>query len=160
MSGIERGKRNPSLDAIELWRRRSACQWSNCSRASKNYVREAATTGDNLREERMNIGQRQIIAEKVASTIRVLELLGFEYQVSRARKERKKRNSSPRVVNVYAGGESRPENLRLRIYNNAEGYTWANTADGSPVKEVGSVEELYGYLSSHPGLKLRIKSKR
>jgi hypothetical protein len=108
----------------------------------------------------MNIGQRQIIAEKVASTVRVLELLGFEYQVTRVKRDRKKRNSSPRVVNVYAGGEVGRENLRLRIYNNALGYTWAHKPNGEPIGQIGSVEELYDYLSQRKLLKLASKPKR
>lgn len=107
----------------------------------------------------MNFGQRQIIAEKVASTIRVLELLGFQYQVSAPKNERRKGNKSPRVVYVYAGGDPRPENLRLRIYNSAGGHTWANKADGSPVRDVGSVEDLHDYLSRHPLLKLKAPLK-
>ncbi len=107
----------------------------------------------------MNAGQRQIIAEKVSSTVRVLELLGFEYEVSRFKHERKKGNKSPRVVYVYAG-DPRSGNLRLRIYNSISGNTWANRGDGTPVKDIGTVEDLYDYLSSHPGLKLRLKSKR
>jgi hypothetical protein len=107
----------------------------------------------------MNVGQRQIIAEKISSTVRVLELLGFEYEVSRFKTKRKKGNKSPRVVYVYAG-DRRPKNLRLRIYNSISGNTWANRRDGTPVKDVGTVEELYDYLSSHPLLKLRAKSKR
>ena len=107
----------------------------------------------------MNMGQRQLIAEKVSSTARVLELLGFQYEVSLPKNERKKGNKSPRVVYVYAGKDSdhSEENLRLRIYNSAGGQTWTNRADGSPVKEVRSVEELHDYLSRCPLLKLKRK---
>ena len=38
----------------------------------------------------MNKGQRRIIAEKVSSTVRVLELLGFDYEVSDPRHEKEK----------------------------------------------------------------------
>jgi hypothetical protein len=96
----------------------------------------------------MNFEQRQVIAEKVSSTIRVLELLGFEYVVSPPRNERKKGNKSPRVVYVYAG--TPPENLRLRIYNSMKGHTWAYKADGRPVKDISSVEDLYDHLRRHP----------
>lgn len=106
----------------------------------------------------MNKGQRQIIAEKVASTVRVLELLRFEYEVSRPKSERKRGNKSPRVVYVYARTPHSPENLRLRVYNSADGQTWANKADGAPV-DVGSIEELYDYLRRHPA-RLRLKSRR
>jgi len=46
----------------------------------------------------MNKGQRQIIAEKVASTVRVLELLAFNYEVSAPKNKREKGNRSPRVI--------------------------------------------------------------
>ena len=106
----------------------------------------------------MNVGQRQIIAEKIASTVRVLELLGFQYEVSRFKTARKKGNKSPRVVHVYAG-DHRPERLRLRIYNSAAGNTWAYRSDGTPVKDIGTVEDLYDYLSKHP-VKLKLRSRR
>jgi len=91
--------------------------------------------------EGMNRGQRQVIAEKVSSTIRVLELLGFEYDVSGPKNMRRKGNSSPRVVYVRRG-----ESLLLRVYNNAGGSTWANKADGAPIATIGSIEDLYEYL--------------
>jgi hypothetical protein len=107
----------------------------------------------------MNKGERRVIAEQVASTVRVLELLGFQYQVSPPRNERKGGNKSPRVVYVYAGSDFRPEDLRLRIYNSAGGHTWANKPDGTPV-DVGTVEDLYDYLASRRLLKLRSKRRR
>lgn len=107
----------------------------------------------------MNKGQRRIIAEQVASTVQVLELLGLQYRVLPPRNERKGGNKSPRVVYVYAAPECREEDLRLRIYNSAGGDTWANKPDGTPVA-VGSVEDLYAYLSARPSLKLRVKSKQ
>jgi hypothetical protein len=105
----------------------------------------------------MNKGQRRVVAEQVASTVRVLELLGFQYRVSPPRNERRGGNKSPRVVYVYAGADCRDEDLRLRIYNSAGGHTWANKADGTPVVGVGSVEKLYEYLARHRTLKLRPK---
>jgi len=103
----------------------------------------------------MNAGQRQVIAEKIASTVRVLELLGFNYLVTRPKNERRKGNRSPRVVYVYAGNDYRPEDLRLRIYNSASGSTWANKADSSPIGEVHSVEDLHDYLKRRLFLRLR-----
>jgi hypothetical protein len=107
----------------------------------------------------MNAGERQIIAEKIASTVRVLELLGYQYDVTPPRNERKKGNKSPRVVYVYAGKsrDRAQEDLRLRVYNNASGTTWAYRADGSPIKDIGSVEDLYDWLTAHPLLKLKHK---
>lgn len=90
----------------------------------------------------MNKGQRQIIAEKVSSTVRVLELLGFDYKVSAPKNKREKGNKSPRVVYVEVG-KSQP----LRVYNNVRGYTWANEPNGKPISGVKSVQDLYGYLS-------------
>lgn len=90
----------------------------------------------------MNIGQKQIIAEKISSTVRVLELLGFEYEVSAPKNKREKGNKSPRVVYVDVG-ESRP----LRIYNGVGGHTWANEPNGKPIPEVKNIEDLYNYLS-------------
>jgi hypothetical protein len=92
----------------------------------------------------MNKGKWQVIAEKIGSTVRVLELLGYDYTVSAPKNQRAKGNKSPRVVNVSVG-ESRP----LRIYNSSGGHTWANEPDGTPIAEVGSVEDLYEYLYDH-----------
>ena len=89
----------------------------------------------------MNMGQRQIIAEKVSSTVRVLELLGFDYEVTDPKNQRERGNSSPRVVRVDVG-----ETNRLRVYNSIRGTTWANEPDGTPIPEVKSVEDLYRYL--------------
>lgn len=89
----------------------------------------------------MNKGHRQIIAEKISSTIRVLELLGFDYRVSAPRNKREKGNKSPRVVYVETG-EMHP----LRIYNSVSGDTWANLPNGKPIASVGTIEELYDYL--------------
>jgi len=90
----------------------------------------------------MNRGQRQIIAEKVSSTIRVLELIGLEYTVSAPKNKRGKGNKSPRVIYVNVG-EAHP----LRIYNSMTGSTWANLPNGKPIAEIGSNEDLYAYLS-------------
>lgn len=45
----------------------------------------------------MNKAQRQVIAEKISSTVRVLELLGLSYEVRAPKNKREKGNSSPRV---------------------------------------------------------------
>ncbi len=90
----------------------------------------------------MNNCQRQIIAEKISSTVRVLELLGFDYKVSEPRNKREKGNRSPRVVNIDVG-ETHP----LRVYNGIGGCTWANEPNGTPIKEIKSIEDLYNYLS-------------
>jgi hypothetical protein len=90
----------------------------------------------------MNKAQRQIIAEKVSSTVRVLELLGFDYEVCAPKNEREKGNKSPRVVYVDVG-----KSQRLRVYNSVGGHTWANEPNGTPISEVKSIEDLYGYLS-------------
>ena len=90
----------------------------------------------------MNQGQRQIVAEKVASTVRVLELLGLQYQVTPPRKPRKKGNRSPRVIHVATGNGS-----GLRVYNGIGGNTWAHEkTTGKPIAGVKSIEELYSYL--------------
>src|SRR4051812_48179817 len=90
----------------------------------------------------MNKAQRQVVAEKVGSTVRILELLGFEYQVSAPKNKREKGNKSPRVIYVDVG-ESRP----LRIYNGMGGDTWANQPNGRPIAKIGSIEDLYDYLA-------------
>ena len=89
----------------------------------------------------MNYGQRQIIAEKVSSTVRVLELLGYAYEVRAPKKKKESGNRSPRVVYVDVG-----KSKQLRVYNSVGGHTWANEPDGTPIAEVKSVEDLYGYL--------------
>jgi hypothetical protein len=91
----------------------------------------------------MNRGQRQIIAEKISSTVRVLELLGLNYRVSAPKNQREKGNKSPRVVYVDIG-ETRP----LRIYNSVSGHTWANRPNGKPIPEIRSNEDVYNFLSS------------
>ncbi|MBK9132080.1 MAG: hypothetical protein IPM20_10670 [Gammaproteobacteria bacterium] len=90
----------------------------------------------------MNRGQRQIVAEKVASTVRVLELLGFDYKVSAPKNKREKGNKSPRVVYVDVGKQH-----QLRIYNSVTGHTWANLPNGKPIAQVKSIEDLFNYLS-------------
>ena len=90
----------------------------------------------------MNRGQLQIVAEKVSSTVRVLELLGFDYEITDPKNKREKGNKSPRVVYVDVG-ESRP----LRVYNSIGGHTWANEPNGKPIPDVKSIEDLYIYLS-------------
>lgn len=89
----------------------------------------------------MNRSQRQVIAEKISSTVRVLELLGFDYEVAKPRNERRNGNRSPRVVYVDVG-DRRP----LRVYNSASGSTWANSPNGTPIPEVKSIEDLFSYL--------------
>jgi len=92
----------------------------------------------------VNIGKRQVIAEKIASTVRVLELLGFhDYQVTAPRNQRDGGNKSPRVVRVDIGQKS-----PLRIYNSAGGYMWANMPDGKPIPGIRVPEDLYRYLES------------
>ena len=90
----------------------------------------------------MNNGQRQIIAEKVSSTVRVLELLGLDYQVSAPRNKRGKGNRSPRVIYVDVG-----KSQKLRVYNSVNGNTWANEPNGKPIPEVKSIEDLHAYLA-------------
>ena len=92
----------------------------------------------------MNRAKRQIIAEKISSTVRVLELLGFEYQVSNPKYEREKGNRSPRVVYVDVS-----ESHTLRIYNGIGGSTWANEPSGKPISEVKCIESLYNYLNEN-----------
>lgn len=91
----------------------------------------------------MEKGKLQVIAEKIASTVRVLELLELEYKVSAPKRLRDKGNKSPRVVLVDIG-----DRAPLRVYNSAGGHTWANRPNGKPIAEVGSVEHLYDYLST------------
>lgn len=88
----------------------------------------------------MNKSKRQVVAEKIASTVRVLELLGLEYEVRNNKK--KTGGRSPRVI------EARLDKKRLVwIYNSAGGSTWANRTDGTPIPSVHSIEDLYEYLS-------------
>ena len=91
----------------------------------------------------MNNKQRQIVAEKISSTVRVLELLGFEYKVSNPRNQKQNGNKSPRVVFVDVG-RSKP----LRVYNGIQGSTWANEPSGKPIPGVRSNEDLYDYLKN------------
>jgi hypothetical protein len=91
----------------------------------------------------MNHGQRQIIAEKISSTVRVLELLGLDYSVAAPKNARKKGNKSPRVIRIRSG-----DVMGLRIYNSVGGHTWANEASGKPIPHIGSIETLYSYLQS------------
>jgi hypothetical protein len=85
---------------------------------------------------------RGSLEEKVASTVRVLELLGFQYTVSPPKNKREKGNKSPRVI--VDVGQAFP----LRVYNSIKGDTWANEPSGKPIPQVGSIEELYIYLDA------------
>jgi hypothetical protein len=89
----------------------------------------------------MNNRQRQIVAEKIGSTVRVLELLGLEYTVHNPRRPNPKGNKSPRVVTVRYGNDR-----EMRVYNGMDGSTWAHHKDGEPVAGVQSIEDLYAYL--------------
>jgi hypothetical protein len=89
----------------------------------------------------MDKAQRQIIAEKIGSTVRVLELLGLEYTVSAPKNKRKKGNRSPRVIHVDVG-----KSRQLYVYNSVSGGTWANHPNGKPIAEIKSIEDLYNYL--------------
>ncbi len=89
----------------------------------------------------MNKAQRRIIAEMIASTVRVLELLGLDYEVTAPKNQRKKGNKSPRVV--YA---TMKDGEIIRIYNDWSGHIWANQGNGKPIKEVRTTEDLHEYL--------------
>lgn len=95
--------------------------------------------------------QRQVVAEKVASTVRVLELLGFQYEVRPPERSREKGNKSPRVVRVHVGRES-----QLRVYNSVRGHTWANEPNGKPISSIKSIEDLYDYLRQNKRRMLRL----
>ncbi len=81
----------------------------------------------------MNRGEREVVAEKVSSTVRVLELLGLNYEVGPPKNRRKAGNKSPRVVTVLL-----PNGKSIRVYNGTRGHTWANHNDGKPVVSVKS----------------------
>ena len=89
----------------------------------------------------MNRGQRQVIAEKISSTVRVLELLGFEYEVSGPKNIRLKGNTSPRIVHVKV-----EDSQRLWVGNSPGGLTFAFETDGKPIPQIKSIEDLYEYL--------------
>jgi hypothetical protein len=95
--------------------------------------------------------QVQVVAEKIASTVRVLELLEFQYEVRPPERKREDGNKSPRVVRVLVGKDK-----QLRVYNSARGHTWANGPDGKPLP-VKSVEDLYEYLKRNKHRMLRLK---
>jgi hypothetical protein len=100
----------------------------------------------------MNAGERQVIAEKIGSTVRVLELLGYhDYVVTAPKHQREKGNSSPRVVRVDIGRDA-----PLRIYNGMRGQTWANMPDGSPIPGIVTVYDIYHFLK---GLRAKEKAK-
>ena len=103
----------------------------------------------------MHRGQQRVIAELIASTVRVLELLGFEYEVSGPRNQRRKGNKSPRVVYVQVGKVAG----KLRVYNSASGHTWANEADGTPISSVHSIEALHLYLEQTYKKKRRARAR-
>lgn len=91
----------------------------------------------------MNKGQRQIIAEKIASTVRVLELLGFDHEVAGPKRPKAKGNKSPRVVTIKINDRPVP-----RVYNGVSGHTWANWANGDQALGIGSIEDLHLHLFS------------
>jgi hypothetical protein len=122
----------------------AACEFATVDRRCRIQLYALSTS---LEREAMNSGQRQVIAEKIGSTVRVLELLGFEYTVSKPKNQREKGNKSPRVIYVDVG-QAHP----LRIYNSMGGHTWANEPTGRPIAQIGSIEDLYDYLyeMKHP----------
>jgi hypothetical protein len=83
-----------------------------------------------------------VVPEKISSTIRILELVGFEYSITAPKNKRRKGKASPRVVYVEVG-KSHP----LRIYNSTNGHTFAHGPNGKPIPEVKSIDDLYDYLS-------------
>lgn len=89
----------------------------------------------------MNKNQKQVIAEKIASTVRVLELLGFDYRVTPPVRPKAKGNKSPRVVRIDLGSGK-----EIRVYNGVGGATWAHEPNGRPIPGVKSIEDLYEYL--------------
>jgi hypothetical protein len=91
----------------------------------------------------MKRAHRQIIAEKISSTVRILELLGFEYEVAGPKRLKASGNKSPRVVTVMHAGVP-----VLRVYNGTGGHTWANRANGEQAKGIDSPETLYLFLSN------------
>ena len=95
--------------------------------------------------KKLTKGQRQIIAEKVSSTVRVLELLGFDYEVSAPRHKKEKGNKSPRIIRASRGNK-----YLFTVYNNISGNTWGNLANGKPIP-MGSNEDLYTYLRDKYG---------
>ncbi|MEJ1962666.1 MAG: hypothetical protein WDO56_14420 [Gammaproteobacteria bacterium] len=85
---------------------------------------------------------RQVVAEKISSTVRVLELIGLDYRVADPQRQKSVGNRSPRVVTVLIDGRD-----VMRVYNGVKGATWANWVDGEPVRGIGSPEDLYVLLS-------------
>lgn len=84
----------------------------------------------------------QVVAEKVSSTVRVLELIGLDYRVANPQRQKLAGNRSPRVVTVLIDGLD-----AMRVYNGVKGATWANWVDGEPVRGIGSPDDLYVLLS-------------
>jgi hypothetical protein len=105
--------------------------------------------------KKLSKAARQVIAEKVSSTIRVLELLEYDYEVTPPRHERRKGNYSPRVVYVKDGTAD-----LLRVYNSIRGDTWANRSDGGLPLPVHSIEDLYAYLSKRRKPRRRARPRR
>ena len=88
----------------------------------------------------MDKSEREIVTEKVVSTVRMLEGLEFDYCVSGPKQKRKSGNQYDRVVTISLGNGD-----VLAFYNHATGRTWASGKDG-PVPEVKSIEGLETYL--------------
>lgn len=102
-------------------------------------------TSEKRKKTPNNKGTRQIIAEKISSTVRVLELLGYEYEVKGPRRTKEQESRSPRVV--WVKSKSIKDEALLRVYNGVLGNTWAHfAASGEPVPGVDSVEALFNYL--------------
>jgi hypothetical protein len=71
----------------------------------------------------------------------VLELLGFDYDVTAPRKPRES-NKSPRVVYVKVSKVAG----NLCVYNTVTGNTWAAGPDGKPIASIKSIEDLHAHL--------------
>ncbi len=77
----------------------------------------------NRKRSAMSKKRRQVIAEKIASTVRILELLDLQYEV---RDNKKKDGKSPRVIQAHIDSKR-----GVLIYNSTGGSTWANRTDGT-----------------------------
>lgn len=84
--------------------------------------------------------EQELVTEKVVDTVRMLESLGFDYQVTGPKQIRGKGNQYRRIVTVDVG-----QGDVVAFYNPAKGKTFASGKNGA-IRGVKSIEDFANYL--------------
>lgn len=88
----------------------------------------------------MSKSEQEIVTDKIVSTARTLEELGFDYSVTGPKQDRKKGNQYLRIVTIQIG-----DGQVIAFYNPAKGRTFASDKSGV-IRGVKSIEDLAKHL--------------